>query len=657
MALPAPNLDDRTFQDLLREARAKIPQYCPEWTDHNLSDPGITIIELFAWMIEVLLYRLNKVPDKNYIKFMELIGIVLAPPKPARADVIFRLSAPRPESITIPRGTEVATVRTETREAITFTSDEDLTITPPVLAYAMTTQDDSTFKDCMQALSMPGQYAFVFEDVPKPGNALYLGYSEELSAQILALSIESTIEGIGVDPHDPPLAWEFWDREYQKWSPLRVEKDTTGGLNTKGQIVLHVPRGLVMNKVNGQSAWWIRCRAVRPREGQRPYRKSPKVSSIISQSIGGTAVVSHSAKITGEMLGRSDGSPGQKFSLQNVPILPRGLGETLEVEGNIPGEYEQWQEVSDFSLSGPDDKHFTVDNLSGEIQFGPTIRESSGELRQYGIFPPKGRRLRFSYYRCGGGVMGNVGPGTITVLKSSIPYVASVTNIEAARGGTEPESIEHAKMRAPKVIKAWTRAVTADDFEFLAMQASPQVARARCIAPSTQGQGQDMSPGVVRLILVPAVPRVDGPISREELELTQQGREEILTYIDERRLLGTRLEIVSPEYIPVSVEVKIKGKPGTDFEQVAKDTETMLYRYINPVYGGSEGNGWPFGHDISIPEIYAAIYSMGNFTHIEELRLYTIDRRTGERGQAVPKVSIGTDGLACSHKHKVVVVQ
>ena len=77
MALPVPNLDDRTFQDLVNEARRRIPMYCPEWTDHNLSDPGITLIELFAWMTEQIIYRLNKVPDKNYVKFLELMGIKL----------------------------------------------------------------------------------------------------------------------------------------------------------------------------------------------------------------------------------------------------------------------------------------------------------------------------------------------------------------------------------------------------------------------------------------------------------------------------------------------------------------------------------------------------------------------------------------------------
>ena len=82
--LPAPNLDDRRFQDLVDDAKRLVQQRCPEWTDHNVSDPGVTLIETFAYMTDQLLYRLNRVPDRLYVKFLELIGVRLFPPTPAR---------------------------------------------------------------------------------------------------------------------------------------------------------------------------------------------------------------------------------------------------------------------------------------------------------------------------------------------------------------------------------------------------------------------------------------------------------------------------------------------------------------------------------------------------------------------------------------------
>ncbi len=104
MALPVPNLDDRRFQDLVDDAKRLVQQRCPEWTDHNVSDPGVTLIEAFAWMTDQLLYRLNRVPDRNYVKFLELIGVRLFPPSAARGEVTFWLSAPQADAVRIAGG-------------------------------------------------------------------------------------------------------------------------------------------------------------------------------------------------------------------------------------------------------------------------------------------------------------------------------------------------------------------------------------------------------------------------------------------------------------------------------------------------------------------------------------------------------------------------
>src|SRR5512145_2290153 len=97
MSLPEPNLDDLRFQkDLVDEARRRIVRYCPEWTDYNISDPGITLIELFSYMTEMLVYRLNRVPEKNYLKFLEMMGLRPQPASSARAELTFYLSVAFP---------------------------------------------------------------------------------------------------------------------------------------------------------------------------------------------------------------------------------------------------------------------------------------------------------------------------------------------------------------------------------------------------------------------------------------------------------------------------------------------------------------------------------------------------------------------------------
>src|ERR1044071_2212541 len=81
MPINLPNLDDRTYDDLIREARSLIPAYTPdEWTNHNASDPGITLIELFAYLSEMLIYRLNRVTDANRYAFLKLLDPTFVPP-------------------------------------------------------------------------------------------------------------------------------------------------------------------------------------------------------------------------------------------------------------------------------------------------------------------------------------------------------------------------------------------------------------------------------------------------------------------------------------------------------------------------------------------------------------------------------------------------
>lgn len=653
MTLPAPNLDDRTFQDLVREARSMIPRYCPEWTDHNLSDPGITLIELFAWMVETLLYRLNKVPDKNYIKFMELIGVRLAPPIPARADVTFRLSAAQSSPVTIPKGTEVATVRTETQEAVVFTTDEDLTITPPVLEYAFTTTDGTEFTDCLQALQHPEKVVSIFEKAPQPGNALYLGFRGDLSTQALLLNFRCRSEGIGVDPNDPPLAWEYWDYALERWAQSRVEKDTTGGLNTDGHVLLHIPRESIPIEVNGLRATWIRCRAVEPRPGQSPYVASPRITTVTPTCMGGTVSAINALRFKEELLGKTNGTPAQKFVLRNTPVLTREPGETIEVETE-DGRFEPWQEVPDFSGSGPDHPHFTCDSISGLIGFGPSIKQPTGEERQYGRIPPAGRQVRFTTYRAGGGVIGNVGERTINVMKTSIPYVAGVTNFEPARGGTDAETIDRAKLRAPQILRSRTRAVTAEDFEYLAIEASPLAARAKCIAAGTP-EGASLMPGIVRVHVIPHISATDGPIPEEELQLTRPVREAVQSYLDERKLLGTRLDLAAPRYLPLKVQTTIRAMPMADPEQVKAQIEKRLYRYIHPVCGGSEGTGWPFGHGPSLSEIYSVIQGTPGVGYVEDARLIPIDPESGEPEAAITQMDIPPDSVMCSARHEITV--
>ena len=128
--LPEIVLDDRHFQDLVNEARVRVARRCPEWTDHNVSDPGITLIELFAWLTETLIYRVNRIPAKLHVALLELLGMRLRPPTAARTDLRFRLAAPPEESTSSSRSARPRWRRSGmgADEPVVFQTDEDFTI-------------------------------------------------------------------------------------------------------------------------------------------------------------------------------------------------------------------------------------------------------------------------------------------------------------------------------------------------------------------------------------------------------------------------------------------------------------------------------------------------------------------------------------------------
>ncbi|WP_051517444.1 putative baseplate assembly protein, partial [Deinococcus phoenicis] len=502
MPLPTVNLDDRRFDDIVAQARQLIPQYCPEWTDHNTSDPGIALLEVFAWMTDLLLFRVNQVPEKMFVKFLDMIGVQLDPPRAAVAPVTFYLSAAQSEPLTISAATEVATVRTEVSEAIVFSTETDLTITPPRLRAALTGNalGENTFvQHDLERLGVLGHKIAVFSPEPVPGDAFYLCFEGDHSAHVLALLLACEVAGgAGVDPAEPPFVWEVWQGSLSRWAACAVEYDGTLAFNVSGEVILRLP-AMAQEEFFGVSGYWLRCR-ITSEQNYAGYKVSPDIEALRAESRGGTVSARHAVVVRNEVLGRSDGTPGQSFQLLNSPVLYLESGEDVIV-CEPPGESPTfWSDVPDFAESGPGDRHFRLESLAGTVTFGPALLQPDGTVYRFGAVPPKGATLRLQRYLHGGGVTGNVPAHTLSVLKASIPYVARVTNHAPALGGRNAQTLEDAVQRVPHVLRTRTRAVTADDYEFLARQVEG-VARARCITPNLAGAaGEGAYPGQIRAL-------------------------------------------------------------------------------------------------------------------------------------------------------------
>jgi len=657
VVLPAPHLDDRDFQSLVDDAKRLVQQRSPDWTDHNVSDPGVTLIEAFAQMVDQLIYRLNRVPDRHYVKFLELIGLQLYPSTAARGTATFWLAAAQPATVLVRAETEVATPRTEVDEPVVFSTVADLPIVPCSFSNFAAVTSDGAITDHTRLLA-EGADAPAFSTVPVPGETMLIGLSAAVPSCAVLLRINCPVGGIGIDPRNPPLAWEAWNGS--GWSACEVDRDETGGLNKAGDVVLHVPATHEQSVNARQRAGWLRCRVLPP-DGVTPaYTRSPRISGVQAMTIGGTAGIAHAETVRDESLGTSDGAPGQRFSLQRHPVVPWTETSVLQVTDPGATSPTSWVAVRDFAHSGPDDRHYRLDPVAGEVQFGPEVRHADGELRQYGAVPPLGSRLVMTAYRVGGGRRGNVARGVVRVLKSSVPYVTQVENRHPASGGVDGETMDNAKLRGPLELRASGRAVTADDFEVLARDVAPDAARVACLPATTTGAapaGTAALPGAVRLLVVPRVVTDDlGRIAFDDLRTPpRELLRRISDHLDRRRLVGTRLVVEPPVYQGVTVVARVAAGPDARADAVQDAALRALYAYLSPQDGGPEGKGWPFGRAVRAFDVSAVLARVPGLAEVDDLLLFPADPASGNRGAPVARVDVAPGALVYSYQHQVRV--
>lgn len=695
MRLEWPSLDDRQFQPLVDEMRKRIVRYCPEWTDYNLSDPGITLIELFAWLTDLTLYRLNQVPIKNYVAFLDLLGVQPAPAASAQVELTFRLSTPFADpsarlSTLIERHFPVST-RDRPGVDAPFTTVDNLVIVTPELrfVYAGLQEPLGASQPANLRYNLPFS-AFATNpkhrndetEVINEGAFFCLGldvvtppqpYSGSLAGHILRIHLEcdpDKAEGMGAS--DPPLQWECWVKENQvmRWQLLdlkreEIEQNSLLSLNvTQGSITFYLPRTLHLGDpiISGQNAYWLRCRFKRQRASQWLYTASPQIKSIRVEVLGASVLARHASFVHEEVLGQSDGASGQCFTLQHVPVLALETGETIEVEESIVSdlpypikEYRCWQRVPTFAHSSRHDRHYCLDESSGQVTFGPGIIQPDGAVRQYGRIPEPGSRIRITRYRHGGGTVGNVPKNQITVMHKSAPYIDQVTNRHNAKDGRDEEQLAQTVMRAREKLFGPHRAVTAADFETLARRMTAEttthrVARAKCITPTTFGQlaqreptsanpasnksgAPPLWPGAIQLLVTPDVADAVAELRFAALAPTADFCAAIRQYLDDYRLLTTYLEIAPPQYVAVKVATTIVRAADVTDAEIIRRVDEALRRYIaplvfpaDPLYGADllpkEWGGWPFGQPLYLAELFAFIQKVPGVKHVLQVQMH-----------------------------------
>lgn len=692
MTLPVPNLDDRHFQQLVDDAKRFIQDRCPTWTNHNVSDPGVTLVETFAWMTDLLLYRLNRVPDRNYLRFLELVGVRLFPPVAAGAEVSFRLSAQQDTTVLIPKGTVVSTRRTATERAIEFTTMADLSVVPARSVYVGSSLDDQTMREHNRQLGFGGFTCF--DARPKPGDALYIGLDRPAPSLIVLLKLTCAVAGHGIDPNRPPLVWEAWDGGRGRWRRCPLEQDTTLGLNANGVVELHLPAGHAVRDVGGVSAAWVRCRVVTRPDGAPGYRESPRILNVLGAAVGGDVAAVHGAQVPGEILGVSDGVPGQVFRLFHAPVpttsepivievsVPAGSGAPaglppaspdaavaraghagdatlsgaprpvrVSADGADAAQWTGWQAVGSFATSRASDRHVSVDPTSGEVRFGPLVRQPDGSSRQHGAVPPKGATIRVRPYQTGGGQAGNVVARGLNTLRTSIPYVANVYNRLPAKGGVDGETVDEARVRGPLTLRHRDRAVTLEDYESLTREAAPEIARVHATVDETGEQA-----GVVRVLVVPrGVPDAAGRLELGQLLPPDRTLRAVRDYLDARRMVGARVSVEPPHYVPFAIVARLRCVTSADPDRVRDDALRALHGHFGPVTGGPDGTGWPFGRAVTVGDVLGALQPVPGFAYAETTLLYEYDPAAGRRGGRAERIEVAATGLVFGIAHQLDV--
>jgi len=373
------------------------------------------------------------------------------------------------------------------------------------------------------------------------------------------------------------LQWQYHDGA--NWQTLDVD-DGTYGFSRSGILSFVVPAAMTSASLYSQTAWWFRVEDAHVERTIRVYGVYP--NTVMSRNI---------TTVDDEVLGSSNGQPGQSFTLLNTPVLPDAdlrvietqtleTGAALDASASVEEAVQvsqPWQQVETFALCGPTDRVFTLDFQNGLVTFGDGYN---------GMIPPAGYNnivaARYDYTQ---GLAGNVAPNRIALLRPGIDNIEAVTNPAHARGGVNGDTTRTIATTSPALVKANGYAVELGDITALAAHASPEVAQARAI----ETPGQTIRVAIIAQSTAPA------PYVAPELI------EEVTSYLRARCLapLASRIKTVAAGYVTIDVTAQLNVTCATDQVNALRQTlETQLAAFFQPVFGGPAQDGWRFGQTV-----------------------------------------------------------
>ncbi|MCE3603665.1 putative baseplate assembly protein [Massilia sp. P8910] len=632
---------DRPFEEIFRELRERIPRYNPQWTNFNDSDPGITLLQLFAWLAEMNLHRMGEVPRKTYLKFAQLLGLELHAPRPATVRLVF---TPKPSERprTIPAGARYA-ARAESGNVV-FETTQALDLIGAALAGMFVLADGTIRRAELPTLPEVAPFWPLGRN-PVAGDALYLAFKPNpnnqqpfpLRMRFLALRPAADTDGAAqragaperalVPPVD--LVWEYAPNPAQdNWERLIVFHDDTVALTRDGYIDVAGPREIepgVLPAIAAQLPaphYWLRLRID---QNNYPQGRAPYLDLFLPNAVDAVNLTTEGRTELGESSGRAE----QTFLLPRRPVDAGSL--RIEVTLASGALEADWLLVEDFFASKKDDKHFMLNAAAGSISFG------DGAL---GLIPAAGARIAAAVWRHGGGAAGNaVMAGAVKTMVDQIAGIEKVANPRAATGGADEQDLDDFIRKAPGQLRSERGAVTANDFELHA-SAIGGVRKARALGGRHPDYPDVEVPGAVTVFIVADTTRMP---PRPSAELIRS----VCRVLDKKRLITTEVYVAAPLFLEVRVEVRLLVAPEAAFDQVALAAIERIDLLLNPARRG-------FGEDLSPAALYAALLRPDDpdqtVRSVENLVIYL----DGQQQDVRRPIKVRPDALVYPGKHLIV---
>jgi predicted phage baseplate assembly protein len=426
-------------------------------------------------------------------------------------------------------------------------------------------------------------------------------------------------------------------------------EDGTRAFTLDGRVRLRLPAEMAKKSLGAVTAelYYLRIRFEAGAYDAPPMLRTLSLNGVAAEQATpvGTGHIINGQGTEAVVLGVGTGFPHQALALPLAPVQESSC-QILTCEGN---KWLTWRLRPDFDSSTRRDSDFQLDPTTGAVTFG------DGE---HGRVPPLGAPI-FAVYRATRAEAGNVAAGTVNRLSDSSHNRAAlgndfervkagltaITNPVAATGGAAAESLAHAIGRAIELMETPQRAVTLKDYETLAMQ-TPGVRLARVTARANLHPSFPClkASGMITLIILPDMPTLR-PAPSPALRRT------VAAYLNRRRVIGTRVEVVGPTYLEVTVRARVRGLTGINKIDLQQKIVAALNEFLHPLHGGPERKGWPFGRDVYRAEILQVIDEVAGVDHVLSLELIA----AGCEPQC-GNVCLAPTWLAAAGPHEIEVV-